>query len=252
MDLKLKSQTALITGGTKGIGRAIAESLSDEGCNIAICARNADDVAAAVSAFKAKGVKACGKGFDVGDGETLKSWISEAAVELGGLDIFVSNVTGGNASGEEGWKANFEYDVMGAVRGVEAAKPYLKKSANGNIIVISSTAALEHFVGAGPYNAMKAALINYSGALAQDLGKEGIRVNAVSPGPIFVEGGVWDQIKQNMRPMYEATLAQIPIGRFGTAAEVAVQVALLASPLSGNTTGTNIVIDGGITKRIQY
>lgn len=252
MDLKIKGQNALITGGTKGIGRAIAEMLSDEGCNVAICARNDDDVKAAVEHFKSKGVNATGKGFDVGEADTLKSWIAEAANELGGLDIFISNVSGGNAPGEEGWRANFEYDVMGAVRGVEAATPLLKKSDNGNIILISSTAALEHFIGAGPYNAMKAALINYAGALAQDLGKEGIRVNAVSPGPIFIKEGAWDRIKQHMTPLYNSTLSQIPIGRFGTAEEVAAQVALLASPLAGNTNGTNVVIDGGFTKRIQF
>jgi 3-oxoacyl-[acyl-carrier protein] reductase len=107
-------------------------------------------------------------------------------------------------------------------------------------------------MNAGPYNAMKAALLQYAGALAQDLSSQGIRVNAVSPGPIFVEGGAWDMVKQNMAPFYEATLGDIPLGRMGTAEEVAAQVALLTSPLSGYTTGTNVVIDGGMTKRIQF
>jgi 3-oxoacyl-[acyl-carrier protein] reductase len=252
MDLNLKGQSALITGATKGIGRAIAEVLSDEGCNIALCARNGDDVAAAVESISSKGVKVTGKGLDVADGDAFKAWIAEAAEELGGLDIFVSNVSGANAQGDEGWKSQFDYNIMSAVHGVEACLPYLEKSSNGNVVMISTTAALEHFMSAGPYNAMKAALLNYSGALSQELGTKGIRVNAVSPGPIFIEGGSWDTIKTHMTAFYDSTLAQIPLGRMGAADEVAAQVALLASPRGGFTTGTNVVIDGGLTKRIQF
>jgi 3-oxoacyl-[acyl-carrier protein] reductase len=138
------------------------------------------------------------------------------------------------------------------VRCVEAALPYLEKSKNASILMISSTAALEKFIAAGAYNAMKGALIQYSGALSQDLGPKGIRVNTISPGPIMIEGGAWARIKEHMTPFYESTVAQIPLGRMGTAEEVAAQAALLASPLAAFTTGTNVVIDGGLTKRIQY
>lgn len=252
MDLKLKGQCALITGGTKGIGRAIADLLADEGCNVAICARNGDEVAAAVEALSAKGVKATGKGLDIGDGDAFKGWIAEAAEEMGGLDIFVSNVSGSNAPGDEGWRNQFELNVLSAVHGVEASMPYLEASDNGNVVMISTTAALEHFMNAGPYNAMKAGLLNYAGALSQELGPKGIRVNSVSPGPIYIEGGSWNMIKDHMEALYNSTLAQIPAGRMGSAEEVAAQVALLASPLGGFTSGTNVVIDGGFTKRIQY
>ncbi len=252
MDLKLKGQKALITGGTKGIGRAIADMLAGEGCNVAICARNEGEVAAAVEALQAKGVTAFGQSVDVGDGDALKAWVAASAEALGGIDCLVSNVSGGNAPGEEGWRANFEHDVLGAVRLVEASLSYLENSENASIALISSTAALEKFISAGAYNAMKAAVIQYAGALAQDVGAKGIRVNAISPGPIMIEGGSWDFIKKNMTPFYEATLADIPVGRMGTAEEVAAQVAILASPLGAFTTGANIVIDGGITKRIQF
>jgi 3-oxoacyl-[acyl-carrier protein] reductase len=252
MDLGLKGNKALITGGTKGIGRAIADTLADEGCDVAICARNAAEVTEAVGALRKKGVNAFGKSVDVGNGDALKSFVGEAASALGGLDILVSNVSGGNAPGEQGWRNNFEFDVLGTVRAVEASLPYLEKSKNGNVIVISTTAALEKFIAAGAYNAMKAALLNYSGALSQDLAPKGIRVNAVSPGPIYVEGGAWNFIKKNMTPFYEATLAQIPLGRMGKPEEVAATVAMLVSPRCGFTTGTNVVVDGGITKRIQY
>ena len=174
-----------MTGGTNGIGRAIAETLSDEGCDIALCVRTDADVIATDEAIKAKGVNATGKGLDVGDADALKAWVTEAISELGGLDILISNVSGGNAPGEAGWKANFEYDMMGAVRCVEAALPALSTSDHGNIVLISSTAALEKFMNAGPYHAMKAALLQYAGALAPDLSSQGIRVNAVSPGPFL-------------------------------------------------------------------
>lgn len=252
MDLQLKGNKALVTGGTKGIGRAIADMLADEGCDVAVCARTDADVQACVKALEGKGVKAFGRGFDVGNADELKQFIADAGKALGGLDVFVSNVSGGNSGGEEGWRANFEYDVMGAVRGVEAALPLLEKSKNASITMISSTAALEKFIGPSAYNAMKAAVIQYSGALAQEVGAKGIRVNAISPGPIFIEGGAWDNIKQNMTPFYDATIAEIPVGRMGSAQEVAAQIGLLASPLGGYTTGTNIVLDGGFTKRIQF
>lgn len=252
MDLQLKGGKAIITGGTKGIGRAIANTLADEGCNVAICARNAEEVDAAVADLAAKGVTAFGQSVDVGDGEALAAWVAASAEAMGGIDIVVSNVSGGGAQGEESWRRHLEYDMLGAVRLVEASMEHLEASDNASIVLISTTAALEKFIQAGPYNALKAAVLQYSGALSQDLAPKGIRVNAVSPGPIFIEGGSWDNIKQHMTAFYDATVADIPMGRMGTADEVAAQVALLASPRASFTTGTNVVIDGGLTKRIQF
>jgi 3-oxoacyl-[acyl-carrier protein] reductase len=253
MDLGLKGLNAVVTGGTKGIGRAIADTLADEGCNVSICARNQEEVNAAVAALSAKGVKAFGQSVDVGNGDALAAWVAASAEALGGIDIVISNVSGpGGAQGEQGWRNNFEYDLLGSVRLVTAAMPFLEKSSNANILNISTTAALEKFINAGPYNALKAALIQYSGALSQDLAPKGIRVNCVSPGPIMIEGGSWDRIKTHMTPFYESILKDIPLGRMGSAAEVAATVALLVSPRSGFTTGTNVVIDGGLTKRIQF
>ena len=252
MDLQLKGSKALITGATKGIGRAIADTLADEGCHVAICARNQDEVDAAVAELSAKGVTAFGQAFDVGDGDAFKAWIDASAAALGGIDCIVSNVSGGGAKGEDAWRRHLEYDMLGAVRMVEGSMEHLEASENASVLLISTTAAVEKLMGAGPYNALKAALLNYSGALSQELAPKGIRVNAISPGPIFIEGGAWDNIKQHMTPFYEATVADIPMGRMGSAAEVAAQATFLASPHAGFTTGTNIVIDGGMTKRIQF
>jgi len=253
MDLQLKGKVALITGSTRGIGRAIAEAFAAEGCNLGICARNQDEVNQAVSELSAKGVKVTGSAVDVADGDSLTAWVKLCTDELGGVDIFVPNVSAGGAdASEDGWRANFEADMLSTWRGVQLVQPWLEKSDCGSITVISSTAAIEAFAGAVPYGAMKAALLNYAGNLAQDLAPSGIRVNSVSPGPIYFAGGAWEYIKENMPDMYEGTVASIPMGRMGSAEEVADTVAFLSSPRSAFTTGTNVVLDGGFTKRLQF
>ena len=253
MDLELAGKVALVTGSTKGIGRGIAERLAAEGCHVGICARNEAEVNQAIDELGAHGVKVAGAAVDVASAESMQSWVDHCAATLGGIDIFISNVSAGGAdASEDGWRANFEVDMLATWRGAQLAVPHLEKSSAGSIVVISSTAALEAFAGAVPYGAVKAALLNYSGNLAQDLAPKGIRVNAVSPGPIFIDGGAWDNIKQAMPEIYEGTVAAIPMGRMGSAAEVADAVAFLASPRSSFTTGTNMVLDGGFTKRLQF
>lgn len=253
MDLRLKGKVALITGSSKGIGLEIARTLAAEGCHIGICARHRDEVEAAVAAISALGVKACGDVVDITSAESQRAWVANCAEQLGGVDLFIANASaGGTDTSEAGWRRNFETDMLATWQGVNEVLPYLEKSASASIVVISSTAAMEAFAGAVPFGAIKAALLNYAGNLALDLAPKGIRVNAVSPGPVFIQGGAWDQIQQAMPEVYDATLAKIPMGRLGSAADVANQVALLVSPLAGFTTGTNIVIDGGFTKRVQF
>lgn len=253
MDLGLKGKVALITGSTKGIGRAIAENLAVEGCHLGICARSQDEVNKAVQELSATGVNVVGATVDVADADSLASWVDACGAQLGGIDIFVPNVSAGGAdASEDGWRANFEADMLSTWRGVQLVLPWLEKSSSGVIIAISSTAALEAFAGAVPYSAIKAALLNYTGNLAQDLAPKGIRVNSVSPGPVFIDGGAWDQIKQAMPEVYEGTVAAIPMGRMGSGQEIADAVTFLASPRSSFTTGTNMVLDGGFTKRLQF
>jgi 3-oxoacyl-[acyl-carrier protein] reductase len=252
MDLGLSGKKALITGATRGIGRAIAELLADEGCDLAICSRHQEEVDEAVAALQAKGVKVTGAVVDVADKEAYQAWIARAAEELGGLEIFVPNVSaGGGDMSEAGWEANFNVDLLGTTRGLEAAMPFLSASDAASVVVISSTAGVETFMGPQPYNAIKGALVIHAKQLSQALAPQGIRVNCVSPGPVYIEGGAWDMIKTHMTDLYDSTLAQIPQGRMGSAGEIANAVAFLASPAASLITGVNLVADGGFTKRVQ-
>jgi len=252
MDLGLSGKKALITGSTRGIGRAIADLLADEGADLAICSRHQEEVDVAIQELGAKGVKVVGAAVDVTDKDSYQAWIASAGEALGGIDIFVPNVSaGGGNFTEEGWHNNFNTDLLGTTRGVEAAMPFLEKSDAAAIVVISSTAGVETFMGPQPYNAIKGALVIHAKQLSQALAPAGIRVNCVSPGPIFIEGGAWDFIKNNMAEIYDSTLAQIPRGSFGSAQEIANAVAFLASPAASLITGVNLVADGGFTKRVQ-
>ena len=249
MDLGLSGKKAVITGGSRGIGRAIANLLVAEGASVAICARDEEGVNSTVEAL---GPNAIGAGVDVADKAALQGWISGAAETMGGIDILVPNVSGGGLQTDEnGWRANLEVDILGTTNAIEAAMPSLQASDAASIVVIGSTAAVEDFLGPCTYNAMKAALIVHSQGLAQALAGSGIRVNCVSPGPIMIEGGGWDYIRNNMPDIYNTTLAGQPSGRMGTAEEVANAVAFLASPAGSWVTGVNLVVDGGFTKRVQ-
>ena len=197
-------------------------------------------------------LKTMSRAVDVGDKDALESFMADAIADLGGLDILVSNPSGANGVDEEAWKGNFDVDLMGAVRSVNAAVKALSQSDAASVIFISSTAAVETFMGPTSYNAIKAALVTHSNGLSQALAPQGIRVNTVSPGPIMIEGGSWDMIKTHNEPMYTATVSQIPAGRMGTDQEVADAIAFLASPRSGFTTGVNLIIDGGFTKRVDF
>jgi 3-oxoacyl-[acyl-carrier protein] reductase len=251
MDLGLKGKKALVSGSTRGIGRRITEALLADGCAVAIGSRKEDDVAQALGELSAKGT-VVGSALDVSKADSYRAWIAKSAADLGGIDIFVHNVSGGGGmDGENSWYNVFETDVMGAVRGVEAATPFLKASGVGSVVFIGTTAAVETFMAPMAYNAMKAGMVTYAKQLSQALGADNIRVNVVSPGPIYFEGGAWHNIEKAAPDLYKTHLAIQPSGRMGTAEEVATAVAFLASPAASWITGVNLVVDGGYTKRVQ-
>lgn len=256
MDLGLRGKTAIILGGTRGIGRAIADTFADEGANVAICARNQEQVDSAVAALSAKGIKASGASIDVTDGEALKAWIKRVGDDHGQIDILVSNA-GAMAQGNDAqsWTQNFQLDVLGCVNAFEAAEPYLAKAAAATgdaavLIIASVSGAVAD--QASSYGPIKASLIHMAKGLSREHAKRGIRVNTVSPGMVYFEGGVWHMVEQNMPEFYAKALRRVPSGRCATPEEIASATVFLASPLSAYTTGINLVIDGSTTNRVNF
>ena len=252
MDLGLKGLKALVTGGTKGIGRRCAEIFADEGASVAVCARNAGDVEDTVAALKAKGVTAFGQSVDVADKAALEAFVAASAKALGGLDMVVANVSAlAVADDEEAWAKGFETDLMHTVRLVNAAMPWLEKSSAGSITAISSVSGRETDFTGPAYGAYKAALVHYMHGLAVKLAPQNIRANAVSPGNTYFDGGIWQQIETGNPDLFAQALALNPTGRMAKPEEVARGVVFLASPASSFTTGTNLVVDGALTRGVQ-
>ncbi len=251
MDLGLAGKKALVTGSTKGIGRNIVETLLAEGASVAICARSQDGVDAALGELAAMG-PVCGAAVDAGDPESLNAWVASSIAELGGADIYVHNTSGKPQRKPEDWVKNFNIDLMALVNGVGAAQEALADG-GGSVLSIGTTATAEHFAsGSGSYSAFKAAVTNWTLGQAQVLGAKGVRCNVVSPGPIYVDGGDWNMIKDNMPEFYEASQKVHPGGELGTTQDVANAIAFLASDAARHINGVNLVVDGGFLKRVNY
>lgn len=255
MDLRLAKKNAVVTGGSKGIGRAIALRLAEEGANVAICARGEPALREIEQEIRDMGVTSFAQLCDVGDAATLDRFLEAAYAALGGVDILINNVSALAFSDDEsGWHADFEVDVMAAVRATHKVVPWMA-GRDGVIVHISSNSGLEAAdissmpglqPGAlAPYAAAKAALISYSKTCAIDLAPQRIRVNVVAPGSTEFPGGLWDGIKKTNRVLYDRVHAMFPGGRMGTAEEVADVVTFLVSPRASWVTGACILIDGG-------
>ena len=252
MDLKGQGLNALVTGGTRGIGRAVVSAFLDEGVNVAFCARSADAVAETTQALGGASARVHGSVVDVGDAKAIQDWVTTSAAELGGIDIVVSNVSAlAIPDTEENWEASINVDLLGTVRLVKAAMPYLEKSPHGSIVTISSVSGREVDFASGPYGTIKTALVAYTQGLANQLADKGIRANTVSPGNTYFEGGVWESIKHGNPDLFATALGLNPTGRMGTPEEMAAAVVFLACPISSFTTGTNLVVDGALTRGIH-
>ena len=252
MDLKLKGCKALLTGGTKGIGKAIAQTLAAEGAHVAFCARDSAEVAKCVEELSDFGVNVFGKSVDVGDAPALQVFVTEAAAALGGIDIVVANVSALAINNDEAaWQQGFQVDMMGTVRLVNSAMPFLEKSNCASIVTISSVSGREIDFAAGPYGAFKAAIVHYTQGLAYHLAGKNIRANSVSPGNTYFSGGVWNQIEVGNPELFKQALSMNPTGRMATPKEIANAVVFLASSAASFVTGTNLVVDGALTKGVQ-
>lgn len=252
MDLQLGGKRALVTGGTRGIGRAVVETLLAEGASVGFCARDAGEVEATTGELGRGGAMVAGTVLDVADAAGIAAWVEASATAMGGIDIVVSNVSAlAIAATEENWAASVAVDLMGAVRLVTAALPYLTASGSGSIVTVSSVSGREIDFTAGPYGTMKAALVHYTQGLAYQLAASGVRANSVSPGNTFFPGGIWESIQAGDPELYSTALGLNPTGRMGTPQEMATAIAFLASPVSSFTSGTNLVVDGALTRGVQ-
>jgi 3-oxoacyl-[acyl-carrier protein] reductase len=246
MDLGLRGKTAVVTGGSRGIGRAIALRLADEGAGVAICARREDALRKAEAELRTRSVPVYAAVCDVGSAQALDGFLEAAHAKLGRLDILVNNPTG-FAGGDDraAWDAAFQVDVMAAVQATSKAAPWMGANGGGAVVHISSIAGLEAGGFPASYGAAKAALVSHAKSLAVSLAPQKIRVNTVAPGSIEFPGGVWDQVRHGNPDFYNTILKTIPSGRMGTAEEIADVVTFLVSNRASWVTGACIVVDGG-------
>lgn len=254
MDLGLTGKTAIVTGASRGIGRFVVERLLAEGMQVAFCARNPEGVAEAAAEL---GGGVIGTAVDVEDPDAVTAWVDASAAHFGSVDVVVTTTSakGGIPPSLEGWRKSFDVDVLGTVSTIDAALPHLRGAGSGSIVQLGTSASIEyhHFPGGGySYGAMKASLINYISHLAKETYVEGIRANVVSPGPVYIDGGSWERIKDRMPDYYAQHVNQHPAGRLGKPDEIANVVAFLASPMSSWVNGQNIVVDGGFTQRVAF
>lgn len=253
MDLGLEGKTVLVTGGTKGIGRAIVQAFVDEGATVAFCARNPEDVRAAESFFTAGGATVRGSVVDAGDASAIRSWVDEAAKNFGTIDAAVANASALAVADEpESWEASFRVDLMGTVNLCQATVPHLERSSVKSLVALSSVSGREASFSSGPYGTMKSAIISYMAGLALSLANKGIRANTVSPGHTYFTGGTWQAHERDNPELFSHAMALNPTGRMGTAEEIASGVVFLSSPRASRISGTNLVIDGAMTRGIQF
>lgn len=251
MDLGLTGKRALVTGSTRGVGRAIAEQLLGEGASVAICSRDPDNVARAVAEL-GRGGTVVGSAVDVGDIDALTAWVDDSATHLGGIDIYVHATTATLRGDDSDWTANVDIDLLALVHGVTAAAERLEDG-GGAVIAVGTVAAAESFLGGSTsYSAVKAAALNWTLGQAQVLGARGVRCNVVSPGPTMVDGGTWDRMRTESPLIFASAQQRHPGGDLGTPDDVARAVTFLASDAARHINGVNLTVDGGFLNRVDY
>jgi 3-oxoacyl-[acyl-carrier protein] reductase len=249
MDLGLNGKVAMITGASRGLGRAMAQALAAEGVLLSICARTAQALERTAAELKAAGGQVMAYPADINDGAAMQAWVATTLKQCGSVDVLVNNAGGARVGAlaqlsEETWRDAFELNFFSAVRLSRLCAPEMEKRGGGAIINISSIYGRE---AGGPlaYNASKAAMISFTKMLARELAPKNVRVNSVAPGSIIYPGGTWERaFKAN--PAFEKDFIahDFPAGRLGNPEEVAYAVVMLASPKASWITGTCLPVDG--------
>ncbi len=249
MDLGLKGKTAVITGGSRGIGRAIAHAFADEGANVAICARGEAQLRQTADELRAKGVQVVAVPSNVLARAEVERFVATAAETLGRVDVLVNNAGGRVGAGlldttDDDWRLSAEINFFSALHAIRAAVPYLRRQ-GGVIVSISSIYANERWEGQLGYNAFKAALSVFGSRVAKDLIPDNIRVVGVAPGSILFPGGGWQRrIDADPEGMARWAARELPAGRFGRPEEVASVVVFLASERASWVNGETVRVDG--------
>jgi len=244
--LDFPGRRVLVTGASRGIGRAIALAFAGSGAGVSICARGAADLEKTRSEIAARGVPAYAARCDLRDAADVERMVRDAGRALGGIDVLVNNASGfGAGDGEDAWEASLSVDVLSAVRASRAALPHLEGRPGATILHIASIWGFRHSARVPAYAAAKAAIMNYTASQAAALAPRRIRVNAIAPGSIEFPGGTWEKRRLAADPLYATVVATIPWGRMGTPEEVADVALFLASPQARWITGQTIAVDGG-------
>jgi 3-oxoacyl-[acyl-carrier protein] reductase len=245
MNIELDGKRAIVSGGSRGIGRAIALAFAEAGAGVSICARGAEALERTRAEIGQLGHAAHAAICDLADGAAVARYIEAAAAALGGIDILVNNASGfGTSDDEAGWERSIAVDLLATVRATRAALPFLETS-RGTILNISSISGFRASARTPPYGAVKAAILEYTQTAAAQFARSGIRVNGIAPGSIEFPGGTWERAKNHNPNLYAAILRSIPFGRLGRPEEVARVALFLCSPLANWVTGQNIAVDGG-------
>lgn len=258
MDLGLKDASAWVTGASRGIGRAAARRLLEEGANVLLSARGAEGLEAARAAlareFGEGRVRACAG--DAGDPAHARAAVESCKAAWGRLDVLVANVGTGRIGGGDlpsaaDWKLALDANLLTAVEALGQALPLLESSGSGSVVVIGSIAGLEDLGAPAAYAGAKASLHAWAKAAARDLAPKGVRVNLVIPGNIMFPGGVWDIRRREKPEAVDGHIRRdVPMARFGTPEEIADAVVFMASKRASFVTGAALVADGGQTRSL--
>ncbi len=249
MDLGLRGKVAMVTGASRGLGRAMARALAAEGARLSICARGAEGLKGAADELRSSGHEVLAEPADITDPAQARRWVENTVRHFGGVDILVNNAGGARPGtlaelSEAAWRESYDVNFFAAVGLAKICAPEMEKRGGGSIVNISSIYGRET---GGPiaYNASKAALISFNKMLARELATKNIRVNSIAPGSILYPGGSWERrFREN--PDFERDFLshELPAGRLGRPEEVAFAVVMLASPRASWITGACIPVDG--------